>query len=240
MKAFILAAGRGTRISRHINGKPKCTVQLSADTTLIRHTVESLLERGIREIVLVLGYRSDAVLEALSGLPIQYRVNPFFDVTNSIASLWFARDMLDASQPTIMMNGDVFLSDEALDAVLAERCSPVLFYDSSRILEADYKFGCDGERLVRYGKELTPEQTSGEYVGCAVFSAAYTAQFIKRLEEMIASQRHSAWWEDVLYSMADESTIIARDIAGVFWGEVDFVEDYDRIMAFYGKLIAQA
>ena len=28
MKALIMAAGRGTRISRYIEGKPKCTVDI--------------------------------------------------------------------------------------------------------------------------------------------------------------------------------------------------------------------
>ncbi|MEI6873732.1 MAG: phosphocholine cytidylyltransferase family protein [Spirochaetota bacterium] len=235
MRAIILAAGRGTRISRHIGGKAKCTVPLAEGVSLIRYTVTLLRDRGIDDIVLVLGYEAGSIKEALEGLPVTYRVNPFFDVTNSIASLWFVRDLFDARQPFIIMNGDVFLSDEALGLVLAERRSPVLFYDTTRREDADYRFFCSGDRLLKYGKDLSLEETSGEYVGCAVFSGGYAAMFRERLEALIASQRHSAWWEDVLYSMSAEQAILVKDVAGAFWGEVDFVEDYERIMDYYKR-----
>ena len=237
MRAIILVAGRGTRISRHIGGKPKCTVPLSEGLPLIRYTVELLIGRGIEDIVLVLGYGGAVIKDALSGLKVRYRENPFFDVTNSIASLWFARDCLDDRQPCVVMNGDVFLSPEALDLVLAEGRSPVMFYDTGRKAEADYKFYCEDERLVKYGKELSLEETSGEYIGAAVFRADYVGTFKDRLETLIAAQRHSAWWEDVLYSMADESAIHVKDICGSFWGEVDFIEDYERIMDYYKNRI---
>ena len=235
MKAIILVAGRGTRISRHIGGKPKCTVPLAEGLSLIRYSVELLIDRGVRDIVLVLGYGGSVIKDALSGLNVSYRENPFFDVTNSIASLWFARDCLDGKDPCVVMNGDVFLSPEALDLVLAERRNPVMFYDTSRKAEADYKFFCEGDRLVKYGKELSLEETSGEYIGCAVFHADYASIFKSRLEALVSTQRHSAWWEDVLYSMTDESSIFVKDIVGAFWGEVDFIEDYERIMDYYKR-----
>ena len=237
MKAILLTAGRGTRISRHIDDKPKCTISLDGKTTLIEHTVSALRGRGIDDIVIVLGYRGSVIRDLLGDKGIQYRTNPFYDVTNSIASLWFARDVLidDASNAGrfLLMNGDVYLSEEALDIILEEKRDPVLFYDVTRRAEADYKFLCEGERLVKYGKELTLEQTSGEYVGCATFSAAFAGCFRERLEQLIATQQHSLWWENVLYSMAADRPIIARDVGGAFWGEVDYIEDYERIVAHY-------
>lgn len=233
MKALILAAGRGTRISRHIDGKPKCTVALDDDTTLIEYSVDLLTSRGVDDITIALGYRGDVIKDILAGKEVGFCENPFYDVTNSIASLWFAREALGAADRFIIMNGDVFLSGKALDIVLAEKLSPVLFYDVTRRAEADYKFQCEGDRIVKYGKDLSLEETSGEYIGCAVFGGSFLGEFVKRLDFLIRSQKHSMWWEDVLYSMASERPIIARDIEGAFWGEVDYIEDYERIMQFY-------
>ncbi|MDA8424829.1 MAG: phosphocholine cytidylyltransferase family protein [Treponema sp.] len=232
MKAIILAAGRGTRISRHIDGKPKCTVSLGGGTTLIERSVDQLVRKGVERIVLVLGYRGEVIRSVLAGRPVEYRENPFYDVTNSIASLWFARDELSGGESCILMNGDVFLSEEALDLVLGERRSPVLFYDVSRREEADYKFLCEGDRLVKYGKELSLEETTGEYIGCATFDGDFAQKFGERLSSLIGSQQHSLWWENVLYSMADERPILTRDVGGAFWGEVDYVEDYERILQY--------
>jgi choline kinase len=232
MKAILLAAGRGTRISRLIDGKPKCTIPLGEATTLIEYTVDLLHRNGIGDLTLVLGYRGNPIREVLAGRGVRFVENPFYDVTNSIASLWFAREELAASSDSLIMNGDVFLSQPALDAVLDEDRSPVLFYDTTRRKEADYKFQCQGDRLVRYGKDLSLEETSGEYIGCARLSSACIGTFIARLDELIRTQHHSMWWEDVLYSLAAEKQILARDIAGAFWAEVDYIEDYERILAY--------
>jgi L-glutamine-phosphate cytidylyltransferase len=235
MKALILAAGRGTRISRHIDGKPKCTVSLDGDTTLIEYSIDLLRTKGVDEVIVALGYRGEVIREILSERNVTFRENPFYDVTNSIASLWFSREDLASSDRMIIMNGDVFLSEAALDVVLSEERSPVLFYDVGRREEADYKFQCDGERLVKYGKDLSLEETTGEYVGCAVFGGAFVREFSERLDALIHEQKHSMWWEDVLYSMAAERPIITRDIGGAFWAEVDYIEDYERIMQFYDE-----
>jgi choline kinase len=235
MKAIILAAGRGTRISRHIDGKPKCTVRLDQNTTLIEHSVDLLQRKGVDDIVVVLGYKGGDIQETLGRKTVKYVENPFYDVTNSIASLWFARGELKGTDQYIVMNGDVFLSEQAINVVLAERRSPVLFYDVTRRQEADYKFFCEGDRIVKYGKELSLEETSGEYVGCATFDDDFLALFLPRLDELIRYQKHSMWWEDVLYSMSAERPIMAKDMEGTFWGEVDYVEDYERIMSFYNN-----
>jgi choline kinase len=231
MKAILMAAGRGTRISRHIDGKPKCTVDLCNGTTLIEYSVELLKKKGFDDVVIVLGYKGE-VIKDLIGPKAQYVENPFFDVTNSIASLWFAREHLAKTDRCLIMNGDVFLSEEALDLILQEKRSPILFYDTTRKAEADYKFFCQGERLLKYGKELSLEETSGEYVGCALVGDGFMTRFRERLDQLILSQQHGKWWEDVLYSMSAEQPILVNDLKGAFWAEVDYVEDYLRIQDF--------
>ncbi|HWE86986.1 MAG TPA: phosphocholine cytidylyltransferase family protein [Terracidiphilus sp.] len=236
MKAILLAAGRGTRISRSIDGKPKCMLMLDEDTRLIEYTTDLLHANGIADVILVLGYQSRVIRETLATRHVRFIENHFFDCTNSIASLWFARSELDGYDDCLVMNGDVFLSEQAIDAVLAEKESPVLFYDTSRCEDADYRFQCEGDRLVNYGKHLSLGDTSGEYIGCARLDRAFVPAFLSRLDQLIGSQQHGKWWEDVLYSFSSERKIIARDIGGAFWGEVDYIEDYTRIMTFYKAL----
>lgn len=234
MKVIILAAGRGTRISREIDGKPKCTVPVEPGLPLIDYTVQLLNSRGIRDIRLIVGYEYRAIRQALAAYDVTYTVNPFFDVTNSLASLWFARDcFVPPAESYLILNGDVYLSAPALDQVLAETASPVMFYDSGRIEGADYKFQVTGGVLTKYGKDLSAADTTGEYVGCARFSGAYAAQFVERMNEMVDQQKHSVWWENVLYSLSHEQQIRVADLAGKFWAEVDYIEDYRRIMAYH-------
>ena len=204
MKALLMAAGKGTRISRYIEGRPKCTVPIG-DTTLIEYTIKELYKRGITEIAMVLGYQSDVIKEVLKDYDITYFYNYFYDVTNSIASAWFAKEFITGDM--LLMNADVYLEPDIFDEVLAEQRSPVLFSDGSRKEEADYKFYYEGNELIKYGKELQGEDISGEYIGIAKIKAEFINQFIGKLSELIAEGKHSMWWEDVLYSFVDESSI---------------------------------
>ena len=229
MRALILAAGRGTRISRYLSGKPKCTVDIGGES-LIRYTVENLKKQGIKEIGIVLGFGHEYIKNELEGLEVSYYYNNFFDVTNSIASVWFAFDFL--KDDIIIMNGDVFLEESLLEDILKEKKSPVLFADETRKEEADYKFFYENGLLIKYGKELTGKDITGEYVGIAKLSREFVPKFKERLKFMIENQQHSFWWENILYSLIKKESIYVENIKNKFWAEVDYIEDYERILKF--------
>ena len=232
MKVFILAAGRGTRISRFLSGKPKCTVDIGG-IPLIRYTVELLQSRGITDIAISLGYRADVIKEVLKGCGVTYYINPFYDVTNSIASAWFAKDFLTGDD-ILIMNGDVYLEAALLDRILEEQGSPVMYADESRRETADYKFFYEDGILRKYGKELEGDDITGEYIGIGRFSKDFMPDFLRRMEEMIGRQEHQVWWENVVYSRCSERPVYVKDVGGMFWAEVDYIEDYDRILAHRG------
>jgi Predicted sugar nucleotidyltransferases len=232
MKVLIMAAGVGTRISRYIEGKPKCTVDIGG-CSLIEYTIKQLKDRGIHDICMILGYKSEIIEELLEEYEVKYFYNYFYDVTNSIASAWFARDYFD--DDLMIMNADVFMEPRLLDLIIKEERSPILFADSSRKEEADYKFYFENERLFKYGKKLTGDDITGEYVGIAKINKDFTSDFLKRLNLLIKEGKHGMWWEDVLYSYVNEKPIYVKDINSLFWAEVDFIEDYERILQFRKK-----
>ena len=230
MKVLLLAAGRGTRISRYLGGNPKCTVDIGGER-LIHYTVRTLHKKGIDDIAIVLGYKGSIIQDVLSDLPfVKYYTNPFYDVTNSIASAWFARDFLAETADTMIMNADVFLEEPLIDHIIGISESPVMFADSSRKEEADYKFKFTDGILESYGKELEGDDISGEYVGIGKFSADFMNLFIAELDRMIGAQTHSVWWENVVYSLSEKMPVKVIDINSMFWAEVDYIEDYNRIL----------
>lgn len=227
MKAFILAAGVGSRLVRVAQNRPKCLLTIGGQT-LMGRMLDLFRSRGIRDITVITGFRADLVRREV-GDRARLVHNPFFHVTNSIASLWFARDHLDGD--ALITNGDLFFEPALLDELLADPRDRVMLCDSTRIEHADYRFTLDRDRIVAFGKDLPVERTSAEYVGQARIRAAFMPAFRRRLVELIETQRCGIWWEDVLYSFIPEGMpVFARDVAGVFWGEVDYVEDYDRIV----------
>ncbi len=235
MKAILLAAGVGTRISRYIREVPKSTVEIASERPLIADTVDKLRARGVSEVLVVTGYRENLVREALSDRSITYVCNPFFHRTNSIASLWFAREALE--DDIILMNADTFMEDAIFDRLFSARNGPVMLADSSRQhAEMDYKLGCQDGLICSYGKDLDESEADMEYVGAAWIGADDVPAFRARLESMIANQKSDCWWEDALYSMvAEGGRVRVVDVAGLFWAEVDYYEDYLRIRRFLGS-----
>ncbi len=232
MKAILLAAGRGTRISRMIEEIPKCTLPIDG-VPLIRHTVEMLVKRGI-ECCVCVGYKKEKIYEALKGYDVTYYYNPFYDITNSIASLWFARNYTD--DELIIMNADVFMSDEIMDMMINSDYDNVLAIDTSRKELGDYFFSTTNNGVLKkYGKELPLSERTGEYVGIAKIGRKFLGTFWERLEKMIDNQDHQRWWENVLYSLTEQHNINTLDVNKLFWSEIDYFDDYERILNYIKK-----
>lgn len=225
MKAILLAGGRGTRISRFVGEMPKSLLDINGQP-LIKKTISMLLRKNI-DVIVVTGYKKELFEEALKDFQVKFYYNPFFDITNSIASLWFAKEELNG-EDLIIANADVFWEEEILDLILKDKNEQVLLMDSSR--GQDYLFKVKNDVLLEYGKDLT--DFSGEYVGIAKIKSTFIEQFKTQLLFLINTQKHNLWWENTLYSLNNKTDIIVKDIKGLFWSEIDYIEDYERILNY--------
>jgi choline kinase len=199
--------------------------------SLVGYTVDLLNSKGITDIAIVVGYRHQVVREKLTGRNVKFYYNPFCEVTNSVASAWFARDFLRGDD-VMILNADVFAEPAVVDQVLRSRKDPVLFSDETRKEDADYKLGYENGILEKYGKELKGGDITGEYIGIARMSESMLPKFTAQMEAMIDRQEHGVWWENVLFALTEEMDIHVEDVGGKFWAEVDYLEDYERILKF--------
>jgi len=232
MKVIIMAAGVGSRISRHLKDHPKCCVDIQGKP-LIQHTMELLNSEGITDIAIISGYHDEYLQNVLKDFEYTRIFNPFFRVTNSLASLWFAQDFLDTDEDVVFMNGDVFFEKNLLNLLQEIKLSPLMLGDSTRIEDADYRFTWEDNKLTAYGKELTNEQTTGEYVGIGKFNAKDAKQLITKVNSLVNSEQYDMWWEDAIYrQIHNGQEIHIHDVKGHFWAEVDYIEDYERIIDY--------
>lgn len=226
MKAIIMAAGVGSRLKKIIADKPKCLIK-AGSVTLISRTVSLLRSRGVDDISVITGYNSDLIHSELQS-QVRYFHNPFFRVTNSIASLWLAKDLL--CDDVILMNADLYYEDAVLDIAMNQTDHAVMLSDSTRIEDADFRFHVDGNRILLASNQLTNQETDCEYVGIVRIDQSFIATFKDRLVAMIKQGEFGNWWEGVLYSFIGQGPgIFHKDVAGAFWSEVDHLEDYNRL-----------
>lgn len=227
--AILMAAGSGTRISRKINGHCKCTLDIGG-ISLIRYTAQMLIDHDI-DVHIVVGYNAEHIMAALEGLKVTFHTNIFYSITNSLVSLWFAREALQGDM-IILGNADVYWEDTLLKKLLSETRDNVMLCDSSRVEQGDYLFRVEDGRLYDFGKGNNCYGANCEYVGLAAIQGSLIPKFRERLESLVQHQHHNFWWEQVLYSMVQEKPIWTEDIAGNFWAEIDFIEDYYRILEY--------
>jgi UDP-N-acetylglucosamine diphosphorylase/glucosamine-1-phosphate N-acetyltransferase len=69
MQAIILAAGEGIRVRPLTRSRPKAMIPV-ANRPIIEYVIEALLKNGIRDIVVVVGYRKEQVTRFLNGLDV--------------------------------------------------------------------------------------------------------------------------------------------------------------------------
>ena len=225
-----MAAGIGKRLHALNINKPKCLIKIGS-TTLIRRSVNLLISKGISDITVIVGYKSDLIRNELNN-DVTYFENPDFLITNSIKSLWYAKDLLE--DDVLLLNGDLYYEHDILDYAINQTNPVVMLDDSTRIDKADYRFGFSGNQINRFGKHLTNQETDGEYVGIVRIDQSFIKTFKKTLEEMITAGKSNIWWEDVLYSFIEKQIPIHYfDVAGTFWSEVDTLQDYNYLQNWF-------
>ncbi len=111
IRAVVLAAGDGGRLGRHTASTPKPLVPIGG-RPLISYTLHALSQAGVREAVVVLGYRGvqvrDALLRDPHGLRLDYAWNADFHAGASL-SLRAARPCL-GPEPFLLVMADHMLS----------------------------------------------------------------------------------------------------------------------------------
>jgi len=73
MQAVILAAGEGKRVRPLTRSRPKALLPV-ANRPIIEYVIEALLKNGIRDIVVVVGYRKEQVIRSLNEVNVPITV----------------------------------------------------------------------------------------------------------------------------------------------------------------------
>src|SRR5262245_58486233 len=133
MKAVILAAGRGTRLAPLTDDRPKPLVPVGGRPLLSR-TIDALAEVGIRDVLVVAGYRQDKVAEALPGVTIVH--NPHWHDWNNFYSLLVARQAV-GGDALLQIDGDLLLEPAVIRRVLDAPGPGVLAIDARPELDAE-------------------------------------------------------------------------------------------------------
>lgn len=223
---IILAAGKGRNLQPLTLKYPKTSFRLDEQATMLQRMVRSIRRYDKNaEIVVVLGYLADTIRQELADDNCKFVVNPFFEVTNSISSIWFARQYMERENVTIV-HGDAVFSDEVVKNYLVkETYHPYVVVDSSCVKPGTYNAVIrDGQVLVMSNKL---EHFNAKYCCMTKLDAVSTRLLKQEIDSMIQNNMYDQFFEDSLVQliMFHDFQLYAEDIAGKAWAEVDTVDD---------------
>jgi choline kinase len=221
MRVIILAAGIGSRLKPFTENTPKGLFRLGKEVTILERMVNLVKRHSEAEICVVTGFLHERIENLLSGVSFVY--NPFYRVTNSIASLWFAREYLD--DDVIITNSDIVVEERLFIDLLKIGGAATVLMDSSKKYDADYKVATYDDRVVIMSKEL--RTYSGEYAGITKLSKDSALQLRRKIEVMVEEEQIDEWYETALVNMIlnDSFVLNCFDISQYQWVEVDTVDD---------------
>jgi choline kinase len=230
-KAIILSAGQGSRLLPATLDLPKCLLDLEG-LSMLGWQLQGLAMAGVREAVIVTGFRSDLVENALPaisppGMQVRVLFNPFYKVADNLASCWMARREL--SGPVLILNGDTLFEPAVAQRLLAapDAAITVTIDRKAAYDEDDMKVVAAGERLTAIGKKLPMDAVTGESIGFLRFSAEGAASFVAEIERtMRTPEGVSLWYLSAINRLASAGVDVkVASIEGLQWGELDFPAD---------------
>jgi len=229
MKAIILSAGQGKRLLPLTKDRPKCLIGLEGQS-ILEWQVDVLHYAGIREIVVVVGYKAEKVESLLRQRygPLAPRTifNPDYDRADNLWSCWRAKGEMEG--PFVLLNGDTLFEPEILERLLASKGYPitVTINRKKKYDDDDMKVVIQADRLLAIGKGLPLERVGAESIGLLKFDEEGARLFRESLDEAVKEKDSvKRWYLSVINHLAQRSVVGICDITGLRWCEIDYPKD---------------
>lgn len=226
MTYIILVAGQGKNLHPLTLSHPKTLYKLDINTTVLQRLVRSIRKYDKdAEVVVVVGFMYKHIQKELYDDNVKFVHNPFYAVTSSMGSLWFAKDYLQREN-VVIINGDVVLSDELMnDIICAHADYPYVLLDSTHTDGNKYNVQVQGDKVCVMSKNLT--DFFANYASVTKLDAVSARFVLEQLDIMVNDGMYNLFYEDSLVQMIFDKNfeLYYKDIKEYEWTEVDNVDD---------------
>jgi choline kinase/predicted kinase len=227
MQGLILAAGYGKRLLPFTKDIPKTLLKIG-DRTIIERLLDNFLYAGIMDVVIVVGYEKEKVISKIGynykGIKITYCFNEKYLVTNTMRSIWEARNAIKGA--FIQCHGDLIFNPGLIKRVVS---SPILdgivinsdksFYDSNR---NRVKINALGE-VIEINKDIPQEDAYGSSFGVYKFSEESAKLYYKIISELDLDSNEA--FETPLRELINKIPFKPIDLKGFSLLQLDYPDD---------------
>lgn len=256
--AVIIAAGFEEALLPLIEDRPKAMLEIKGKTILERQ-IQALNDCGVKDVVVVRGYRKEQI-----DLPnIRYYDNDRFRDTGELVSLFLAA--AEMSGRFLFLYSDIIFDPAILEKLLKSQADISIVVDRAwgdhphtqeevqmrnpdlvvthQPPQKGYRFlpTAEGTTLARIGRQLSPDEADGEFIGLAMFSEEgarllrtvyhQTRQRAQAGRFHEAESLEKAAFTDMLQEIVDCGGKVECVDIYKGWLEIDTFEDYQRAWA---------
>ena len=225
MEVVILAAGEGLRMRPLTNSMPKVMLRL-ANKPILEYGLEALVEAGIRDVVMVVGYRKEHIMSYFEdgkkwGVRIKYAHED--KQLGTAHALSVAKDMV--SEPFIVYPGDNVIGSTVLKHFLGnarQDGNSLLVVESA----APAKYGYvvrSGNRISGIRNDMEP--SAGALISTGIY--LFRKDVFDHVERMGRQGVHTL--TDVSLAMINEGGVLEAVVAPGRW--MDTVYPWDMLGA---------
>lgn len=243
LKALILAAGYGSRIA-DVTLNPKSMLPINERSLMDWH-FDSLAKVGIKDVVVVTGYKREVLEEYLqkfqSNFNLEFAVNDDYKVKGNTYSLFFGLEKVESD--FLLFDADLIYETEILRAFVEDRCANSILVGESSIDDIECaKTMIDHDGFVRMTidkRAVTTEERAkykfaGEAIGILKFSKEYRDDMFNECKKFLANEANiSKNWEHVMNEFLHTHDMNIHQSVSNKWVEIDNREDYERAQQLF-------
>jgi choline kinase len=227
MKAFILAAGKGTRLFPVTSQRPKTLLPIRKGKRIIDVQLENFLKVAFKpnEIYVIAGHGVGFLMNLKErGVKIIY--NNRYDTCNNICSFLMIKDLLEEGEDFVLLNGDTLFHWKILENLLAEKGRTCLVVDKDKELsQEDMKVRVENGRIVEISKEIPLKEAVGEYIGLSLYCHKDAEIIFEKMVSLVNGGKLDLWYEDAINPLLEVLEVRPSYTEGLQWIEVDDFHD---------------
>lgn len=221
MKAIILAAGLGTRLRPMTDNTPKALIKVK-DKPLVEYQIEFLKEKGIDEIIVVVGYLHEQFDYLKEKYNVELVFNDKYAEYNNFYSLYLVKEKLADSY---VIDADNYLFKNMFRTDI----------DHSTYFSV-YREDCENEWFLIYGddykvQDIIVDSKAGRILSGVSFWDKETAEkivsFIDKAYE--SNEFMNLYWDNMVKDNIEKLDVYVEELEPNSIYEIDSVKDYNKL-----------
>jgi len=229
----LLSAGIGRRLGKLGKSCPKCLLKVN-NITLIENIISNLQKRNVKEISIILGYKSKMIIDELRKFKkIKFNFIKIKDYKkNGHGCSWHAfKDVWSINKrPMILMHTDIFFDPKYLDNIVNSKQQNIIGIHSNKRLYKNKSLlvnANNDQKIMNINFENKIKNSVGEVIGINKISSLTASNIFLFMDKFLVKNNKRLSWEIVLdkYITTTNDSLFVLKNQFFFWKNINLESD---------------